>query len=89
MDGDDHEERGEDLIDLAWERHLRECEGRCGDCHCNHPGPAEKNRGCICYDLGEGVDPVHEYDPEPDEHEFCGPLRGTTVLLRTQWKFHS
>ena len=48
-----------------------ECDGQCGSCHCNHRrGPPEMNR-CTCYDVHEGVDPVHEYDPQDGEHEFC------------------
>jgi hypothetical protein len=72
----------DDAVDLAWVNHVKECGGQCGDCHCNHDGGKSE---CSCYDVPEGVLPSHAYDPQEDEHEFCGPQEPGLVLIGS-WK---
>jgi hypothetical protein len=74
-----------DAIDLAWEEHLSECQGMCGNCHCNHEGGE-----CSCHFPLWGARDWHaktrdhEYDPT-DDHDGCGPEeRGTTLI--GSWK---
>lgn len=71
----DEEMFGDGAIDLAWVEHRENCKGQCEHCHCNHDG--EK---CFCGHKG-----THEYEPQEDEHEFCGPESSGDVLIGS-WK---
>lgn len=68
-------------IDLAWEEHVEECKGMCSQCRCNHEGDK-----CDCYSFSSRpIVAGHEYDPDEDEHEGCGPQERGTVLIGS-WK---
>ena len=56
-------------IDLNWEEHIKECQGLCSHCRCEH-----ESGKCDCSTL------EHEYDPT-GEHDNCGPRETGTVLI--------